>query len=86
MTSVSSTHVVLAYPLIQIFPSISRDSRSPIPPPERGSQGISLFANHLHDDEGRLVSIQNMTVSTNYSAKANATALVIQRHQHHRDG
>lgn len=82
MTSVSSTHVVLAYPanstLSKYLKGFSQ-SDTASGTFNAGSQGISDLVNHLHDDEGRSVSIQNMTVSTNYSAKANATALVINK-------
>jgi hypothetical protein len=79
VTSSSTTNIVFTYPagsgvskyLENVSSSIKLNSSF------AGSSGGAVELQHSFDDEDNHVSVQNMTVSLNYTATGNATALVI---------
>ena len=82
MVSTSETKIVLTYPAnssmskgLAGYSASSTESGNF----QGGSPGIGALEGHFHDDDGSSVTISNMTVLAGYSAKANATALVISK-------
>jgi len=83
MTSTSVTNIVFTYPAkssISSYLNGYADNTSASGSFPGGSQGVTSFEHQFHDDGGSQVSVTNMTVSTNYSAKANSTTLMISKH------
>ena len=82
MKSTSVTNIALTYPVNSSLSkylngySYSSSTSGTFP---ADSQGVASFEDGFHDDDGRSVSISNMTVTTSYSAHANATTLQIQK-------
>ncbi|HUI01247.1 MAG TPA: hypothetical protein VLX56_06425 [Nitrososphaerales archaeon] len=82
LTSVSSTDLVLTYPANSTLSNYlaGYDSSSSLSGNFGGnSQAVANFHDQFHDHDNSQISISNMTVSYNYSAKANSTALVVNK-------
>ncbi|MDA4129100.1 MAG: hypothetical protein OK422_06580 [Thaumarchaeota archaeon] len=81
VTSVSTTKIVLAYPAGSSMSGYLKEYNSSIALKgsfKGGSDGVNQLQTHFDDEDNR-ASIQNMTVAFNYSAKGNATALVVNK-------
>lgn len=82
LTSVSTTHFVLEYPGNSTLSSYLRgynSSSSLSGGFNSTSEGLRSFLGQMHDEADDNVSVTNMTVSYSYSAKANSTALVVDK-------
>jgi hypothetical protein len=82
LASVSSTDFTLTYPAgssLSTYLKGYNSTKSLSGNFSTGSDAVTGFEGHFEDDSGDHVSIQNMTVSYTYNAKANATALVIHK-------
>lgn len=81
VTSVSVTHIVLTYPVNTTLSDYLKGVNSSLKLNgtfQQGEAGVEELQGSFAD-EGSHVSVQNMTVSIDYSAKGNATALVIDK-------
>lgn len=82
LTSVSSTHFVLDYPANSTLSSYLKgynSSSSLSGGFNSTSEGLRNFMGQIHYEADDNVSVTNMTVSYSYSAKANSTALVVDK-------
>ncbi|HEV2390711.1 MAG TPA: hypothetical protein VGS04_08310 [Nitrososphaerales archaeon] len=82
LTSVSTTHFVLEYPANSTLSSYLKgynSSSSLSGGFNSTSEGLRTFLGQMHDEADDNVSVTNMTVSYSYSAKANSTALVVDK-------
>ncbi len=82
LTSASTTHFVLDYPANSTLSSYLKgynSSSSLSGGFNSTSDGLRNFRGQMHDGAGENVSVTNMTVSYSYSAKANSTALVVDK-------
>jgi hypothetical protein len=80
LTSVSTTDLVLTYPANSALSSYLagyNSSSSYSGSFNSSSGGVRSFRAGFHDEDNEGVSINNMTVSYAYDAKANSTALVV---------
>ncbi len=82
LTSVSTTNLVLAYPANSTLSNYLKGYNSSLALSgnfNSSSDAVQNFREHFHDDSNDQVSIRNMTVSYKYNAKANSTALVVNK-------
>jgi hypothetical protein len=80
MTSTSVSNIVLTYPANSTLSGYLKgysDNSSTSGNFTAGSQGVTDFEGHFHDDDGSGISIKSMSVTTSYTANANSTTLVI---------
>ena len=80
LTSVSTTNFALSYPANSTLSSYLRGynaSTSLSGSFNSTSDGVQSFRDQFHDESSDRISIQNMTVSYKFDAKANSTELVV---------
>jgi len=80
LTSVSTTNLVLTYPVNSTLSSYLKgynSTQSLSGNFSSSNDGVRAFQGHFDDEANDHVAVQNMMVSYKYNAKANATALVV---------
>jgi hypothetical protein len=82
LTSVSTTDMVLTYPANSTLSSYLKGYNSSVAWSgnfNSSSEGLRSFQGHFEDQANDRASVQNMTVTFRYNAKANATSLVVSK-------
>ncbi len=82
LTSVSTTYLVFAYPASSAISAYLNGYNSSLALSgsfNSSSDGVVTFREHFHQEANDQFSINNMTASYKYDAKANSTALVVNK-------